>query len=410
MSTTKSLSLKDFKPSDLFKKWKVMIENADNSIKIFTPYLDSTVNKLIKSVSKDVEIQIITSLESDNLFQKEYQIDALIEAMNDSVTIKNLEGLHAKVLMVDYKNISLGSQNFTKRGRKNKEAGFISDTSFEGAYFIKVLEEWISESRDVSIELLENLKEFVSENEEEISTIKNRFDNGIEEILTNFYNKEDQNVIDYSSHYNTTYRFAQDSVIVRKTQPPPNYNYYSFFAGENNNLCKWIKTKEGVEEKLSLEEYDYYPGLNSRTMQMAFIRMHTSRITFIRTNFNFNEWRDFEIGGEEFEIEFTFLRSNTKKSNIKFSLRNDHRGKGDFYYMFNGIEFKLVKYKNENFQNIIDDGLISNKFLTFLIQPEKFKTPWGHPAEIEKLLPKEYYKVGIIEFGDCPILIFDDKL
>lgn len=412
MSTTNySLSLKNFYPTDLFYKWKKLIEKADKSVRIFTPYLDSTVNKLLKSVSNKVEIDIITSLEGHNLFQKDYQINALIEALNNGVAIHNLEGLHAKILIIDHKYISLGSQNFTNRGRKNKEAGFISNATFEGTNFLNVLEEWFYESKNVSIELLESLKEHVDENEDEILALKDKFENEIDEILTNYYRKIEKNNSVYSSHYDPILRFAQGSVIVNKTLPPPDYNYYSFFAGENNNLCEWIKTNEkGIEEKISLEEYYYYPGLNYSTMQMAFIRMHTSRITFIRTNFNFFEWREIEIGGEEFEIEFNFLRSKTKKSNIKFSLRNDNKGKGDFYYLFNGKEFKLVKYKNEKFKSFIEEGLISDEFLTFLIKPEKFKTPWGHPAEIEKLLPKDQYEVKIIEHVDCPVLIFNDRL
>lgn len=372
-----------------------MIENATYSVDIFTPYLDFTINKLIQSVSANIEVTIITSLEGDTLFQKDYQINALIEAMNNGVVVKNLKGLHAKILMVDKKNISLGSQNFTNRGRKNKEAGFISIASFENSDFLISLESWIEESTNISLELLENLKRFINDNEEEISDVKERFNKGVEEILSDFYN--------------TTYRFAQGSVIVTKTVPPPNRDYFSFFAGEHNNLCKWIKTnKEGTEEQVDLNDYDYHPSLNLYTMQMAFLRIHTSRITFIKTNFKIYQSQEIKIGGEQFDIEFKFLRSNTKKSNIKISLVNEKKGKGDFYYLFNGFGFRLVKYKNDNYKEIVDTGDFSNEFLTFLIEPAKFKTPWNQPKEIEKFLPKEQYKVGILQYEDCPVLIFEE--
>lgn len=59
------------------------------------------------------------------------------------------------------------------------------------------------------------------------------------------------------------------------------------FAHNHNNLLKWIKTnKKGGEEYINLKDYDYYPAINLKTDQMAFLRMHTTRITFMKTSFN----------------------------------------------------------------------------------------------------------------------------
>ena len=114
---------------------------------------------------------------------------------------------------------------------------------------------------------------YLEENEEPISKIKKKFDRNIEKIISDFNQRELEKQIANSSYFNSTYRFAQGEVILTRTVPPPNYDYYSFFAQEHNNLCKWIKTKgKGQEEQIELEDYKYYPAINVKTMQMAYLK------------------------------------------------------------------------------------------------------------------------------------------
>ena len=131
MKKNNSISTTDFHASDLFEKWKNLVGKAEYSIEIFTPYLDYTINALLANIPERIIVTIITALEGDNLFQRGYQLKSLKEAINNGILVKNLNGLHAKILVVDNDFISLGSQNFTNRGRKNKEAGMISEASFK---------------------------------------------------------------------------------------------------------------------------------------------------------------------------------------------------------------------------------------------------------------------------------------
>lgn len=394
-----------------------MIDKAEKSIQIFTPYLDFTINKLIENAEDHINVTIITALEGDSLFQRGYQLNALQKAITNGVTVKNLIGLHAKVLLIDNQFVSLGSQNFTNRGRKNKEAGIVSQASFEGSELLSTLKIWESESIDVNLELLEELSSFLDKNEEAVSKIKKKFDRNVEKIISDFNQREIERQIANSTYFNSTYRFAQGEVILTRTIPPPNYDYFSFFAEEHNNLCKWTKTTaKGREEQVDLEDYNYYPALNVKTMQMAFLRIHTSRITFMKSEFNLNQWNSYEIGKLKFELDFSFLKSKTKVSNIKVSLKSDSIGKALLYYLFNGSDFLLVKtkYNNDSIERVINDDLLlkkkkHNEFLKFLVEPAKFTTHWDQPKEIEKFLPEYSYRVGILEYNNYPILIFNKR-
>lgn len=417
MNKNNFISTNDFHATDLFEKWKKLIAKAEKSILIFTPYLDFTINILIKNSTEQIPITVITSLEGDSLFQRGYQINALKEAIDNGVLVKNLIGLHAKILVIDNSYISLGSQNFTNRGRKNKEAGMISETSFVGSKIISTLKNWEEESKSVSLELLEELILFLSKNEEPISKIKNKFDRSIEKIISDHNQRDLEKQIANSSYFNSTYRFAQDEVILTRTVPPPNYDYYSFFAQEHNDLCKWIKTTGiGQEEQIELEDYKYYPAINVNTMQMAYLRIHTSRITFMKSKFVMSGWNGYEINKIKYKLNFSFLKSSTKNSNIKVTLSKESVGNGSLYYLFNGSVFSLIKtkYSNDLIKRIIEKELISrkkryNEFLKFLIEPAKFTTQQNQPKEIEKFLPESSYRVGILEYKDLPILIFNKR-
>jgi hypothetical protein len=417
LKKNKYISTTDFHASDLFVKWKNLVKKAEYSIEVYTPYLDYTINTLLENIPERINVTIITALEGDSLFQRGYQLKSLKEAINNGIVVKNLNGLHAKILVVDNEFISLGSQNFTNRGRKNKEAGMISEASFKDSKLIATLKDWNEESNNISLDLLEELLVYLEENEEQIFKIKKKFDQSIEKIISDFNQRELENQIVNSSFFNSTYRFAQGEVILTRTIPPPNYDYYSFFAQDHNNLCKWIKTNgDKQEEQIELEDYNYYPALNVKSMQMAYLRIHTSRITFMKSTFNMSEWDGYEIDKKKYKLDFTFLKSSTKISNVKVTLSKESIGKSTLYYLFNGSTFSLTraKYNNESIKQIIEKELLSRKekqnaFLKFLLEPAKFTTSWNQPKEIEKFLPEYSYRVGILEYQDLPILIFNKR-
>jgi hypothetical protein len=393
-----------------------MIENAEKSILVFTPYLDYTLVKLLSKNERNIKKEIVTSLEGENLFQRGYQLKALKDLSNSGVVIKNLDGLHAKVLLIDNEFISLGSQNFTARGRKNKEAGFLSKVSFCDSKILNTLNNWYHLAHEVTNDLIDSLIDYLNENDDEISTIKKRFEEDIENIINEFTIEQENIQFTQSEFFNSTFRFEQGEAIVTKTIPPPNYDYYSFFAGEDNNLCKWIKTdKKGIEKIITLKNYDYYPALNSKTKQMAFLRIHPSRITFMKTGFQLDSWDGLNIRNNRFTVDFAFPRTKSKEANVRVTLNNENKGKAILYYLFNSIEFKLkkAKYSTEECEIFITNYLLNKPrkvgdFLLEQIQAYPFTTEWGKKKEIEKFLPKDYYKVGIMEYKDCPILIFEE--
>lgn len=71
------------------------------------------------------------------------------------------------------------------------------------------------------------------------------------------------------------------------------------------------------------------------------------------------------------------------------------------------------KFSNKDCEIFITDNFLSNQrevndFLKKQILYRYLKTPTDQPEEIEKFLPKNNYKLGIMNYKDCPILIFEE--
>lgn len=186
MNKNKHITIGEFHARDLFDDWKNLVSTSTESIDIFTPYLDETIIDLLDGIASDIQISIITCLEGDNLFQRGYQLNVLKELIEKGHSVNNLEGLHAKIIVIDSDKVSLGSQNFTRRGRRNKEAGMSSQMSFAHSELLIILEKWKIQSKEISKEMLVELISYIEKNEEEISALKKTFDRDIESILAKF--------------------------------------------------------------------------------------------------------------------------------------------------------------------------------------------------------------------------------
>ncbi len=404
-----------------------MIKQAEKSIWIFTPYLDFTINKLLRNSKDEIEIVIITSLDGDSLFQRGYQLEALKELIAQGIVVRNLSGLHAKVLLVDDDLISLGSQNFTSRGRKNKEAGFQSNVSFFGSDILKILKDWCSKAQFVNAELIDSLLQYVKDNQDELSSIKAKFEEDVKTIINELSINQEAFTITKSDNHSSTIRFPQGEAILTKILSGEYNNHYSFYAGDNNNLLTWTKTNvNGKEEIFEIPDRYYFPALNLKNLEMAFLRLHKTRITYMKSGFKiepefyFNNAGEADITGlkikdKRFSIDFGFCKRNTKEANIKITLSNSDLGNTTLYFLFNSINFKMVKHEssNKDCKIFITDNFLSNQrqvndFLKEQILYQYRKTPNNQPAEIEKFLIKNNYKLGVIYYENCPILIFEE--
>lgn len=170
MTNTETTFLEDHFTIDAYPNWKQYILRASESVKIYTPYADDLLNNLISIAKSDkrIDISIITKVDGDSLFETGVQFQALKRAIQNGCRIYHLDNLHAKLLVVDNRIVSAGSQNFTYRGRKNKEITVISETVWKNTNYIAILSKWEDESVEINESFLDSLIKIQDDFKEDI--------------------------------------------------------------------------------------------------------------------------------------------------------------------------------------------------------------------------------------------------
>lgn len=100
---------------DCSELWEEYINEAKDSIVVFTPYFDWLLVNLFSNCELPYDdIFLVTQLDrSDASEENIARLNRIVELMNLGVNVRILDRLHAKVLIVDDVHAFFGSQNFT---------------------------------------------------------------------------------------------------------------------------------------------------------------------------------------------------------------------------------------------------------------------------------------------------------
>ncbi len=154
---------------DVSDIWIELIEEAEERLIIFTPYFDDKLIEVIDSIEDPMTFEtvtLVTNMDDKHIAQNTHQIRILKIISDKGVVIKGLSNLHAKVLVVDEKYMTIGSQNFTESGsRKNKEATIVLTLEMGDAHVQELsdMEKWLAESKIVPSEYIQELYELFPE-------------------------------------------------------------------------------------------------------------------------------------------------------------------------------------------------------------------------------------------------------
>ncbi len=108
---------------DCSSLWEDYIQDASDSIVVFTPYFDWLLVNLFSSCELPYsDIYLVTQLDwIDSRSENITRINRIVELVNLGVNVRILDRLHAKVLVVDDEHAFFGSQNFTNYSTESIE-------------------------------------------------------------------------------------------------------------------------------------------------------------------------------------------------------------------------------------------------------------------------------------------------
>ena len=108
---------------DCSSLWDEYIQDASESIVVFSPYFDWLLVNLFSSCEVPYsDLYLVTQLDRiDSRSENITRINRIVELVNLGVNVRIVDRLHAKVLIVDDEHAFFGSQNFTNYSTESIE-------------------------------------------------------------------------------------------------------------------------------------------------------------------------------------------------------------------------------------------------------------------------------------------------
>ena len=139
--------------NDCSDLWEEYIQEANDSIVVFTPYFDWLLVNLFSSCELPYSsIYLVTQLDRiDTRSENITRLNRIVELVNLGVNVRILDRLHAKVLLVDDEHAFFGSQNFTNYSTESIEITTqISRSEDDAEEFFNYLADLLLDASDVT--------------------------------------------------------------------------------------------------------------------------------------------------------------------------------------------------------------------------------------------------------------------
>jgi len=320
----------EFVAADIYPKWKRHVAAAAESVRVYSPYLDRlAVDLLGNSALGPENVAVVTDLSPESgPFDYRGQLLAIRRLISRGIEVRSLPRLHAKVLLVDGRQVTLGSQNFTSYGRRSKETSLAADTDLGASTFVRILNEWFDEAvlvdGDLVDRLLERLEQPMARAREAIQDLINSFGDversyrsevvrrRFEEHLAQARLRSPAEALRAAASKS---RFsAGQAVAWAHLDWVESREYMSLLLADNRglDLTNW-RSPDG--SNVRLEHLKFYPALLGPDGRVAFVRIAESRITYV--------WRGVlwgapqRIGPRNLYLQDTFLDGQEDDANVR---------------------------------------------------------------------------------------------
>ncbi|MEA5596650.1 phospholipase D-like domain-containing protein [Rivularia sp. UHCC 0363] len=152
------------KPSDYYlknisRRWKIEVNKATDKVIIVSPYLTSKTAELIIDNSVDRQYEIYTVFSVQNFASGASSLKTLKRLSDRGCKLYHLPRLHAKMILIPGSFASIGSQNLTRNGTRNKEASIAIFNPKEVAKIERRLEKWLEQRQCITKRMIYNLED-----------------------------------------------------------------------------------------------------------------------------------------------------------------------------------------------------------------------------------------------------------
>lgn len=425
-----SIINKTFLAGDVYSRWKKLVKDAEDSITVFSPYLDGIIIHLLQNNEELYPdyVEIYTCFNAETFIEMPNQLKTIKRLLDDGVSVYSIEKLHAKILVIDDEFVAYGSQNFTHQGRKNLEVSVIPQFSFQGSDFLDVLDEWKFEAVEIESEIVDELLE-------KIPQYFKKYRELIEEFIDDFSEVEvahEQEKISVNHFENlekkSRYRFSSEFVELERQRYFKPEDHYRMVPLNYEDLTIW--KRQTVRKKggnIKLKRLYMYPIIFADSLRIGFARIAKTRITYIRDELsvdclrqdNISEYSKLVGLNLDFSLTISFPKEDTEIVNIsfEFSFENFTQFPLELQVFFDGvivkpkriyhskISKKSQRTKMNDLIKIIKTQEFLKELLSFSLDGFTYRKLGIWNKNVEEYFDDLYYRLSVIEFNDLPILL-----
>lgn len=422
----------EFLAADIYPKWKRRVAAATESVRIYSPYLDRLAVDLLGNVTLGPSsVAVVTDLSPESgPFGYRGQLLAIRRLISSGIEVRSLPRLHAKVLLVDGQQVTLGSQNFTSYARKSKETSLASDADLSASTLVKTLNEWFDEAVLVDGDLVDRLLE-------RLEQPMTRAREAIQDLIDSFGDVER----DYRSEM-TRRRFekhlaqAQQRSMAEALRTVASRSRYSTgqalvwarldWAGSGDykslraerrdlDLTNW---RSPDSSNVHLEHLKLYPALLGPDGRVAFVRVAQSRITYVWRGVRWGAAR--QIGRRSLYLQAWFLDGQEDGANLKvrFSWGRKSGNGFELRMRFEGDEIPLPvgegqiighPYSPEGLRDAVMDAYEDpeawNSVLRQIFSPVLHPSGFRKNKNADSFFPSGWLRIELTTFLEQPVLL-----
>jgi hypothetical protein len=418
---------------DVYSVWRSRTRNAETSITVFAPFMDRVLVSLLSAnrALHPSNITIITNFTVDTLLESPNQLRTIKRLMQKGFQVLRLDGLHAKVLLIDDAQVVLGSQNFTSHARRNKEVSARPTSPVTNTQFLETLLDWRQQAQPVEEAYIDMLLACLRRHIRQHKEVLRNATTTAQQVSEEYERQQQEALIDRLPDLERQSPIKLAHGVIYATIRPITSSYMwtkgpsfdSLLAGSQYDMTLWERTKkDGSTEASEINRLSMYPVLIAETLRMGFARVGKTRITYIRNLINWGT--TFRIGDRNLSICIRFPYKDTRRRNIIVTLTDSLCGKCECAFLFAGDKVRLVHHKFSHGQlrkleppsgyndftklltrMFLRSPKMINEFFRKFFGPFKYNVLESYDHNIRKYLDGYSFRLSLIEFMSRPVLV-----
>lgn len=331
-----------FLAKDAYRTWKRRVQNASASIRVFTPYLDRLLDRLLQNSNLDVgTLSVVTDLSPQSgALDYRGQLLGVRSLLRRQVEVRSLPRLHAKVLVCDGSLITIGSQNFTSYARASRETTVAVEADTSQTTLMATLDRWYADATPVSLDFVERLLTALDGATKAVADVQAVLVGGFDKEWKNYLaaleaerlrqltDELRKAALTRSTTYatrlaaaveRTRQREARQTVWAHLVYTDPWRGDQTFRAHGDGTFTRWRKRQvDGQLGLLTLERLRFHAMILASTGQMGFVRIADQQITYVRYSLAWTQ--PYRINGHDYSLTVRFPHDRLAKINIELEI------------------------------------------------------------------------------------------